>query len=275
MTPRYATKPLDKPLEDLGFPKIIYKYRNWFSKEHREFLEIPIIFLASPKTFKDEKDCISPVRYDNLSESEIYTKCFAFSLQHNTNFTTLEQHKEFANNLNQSTPLRDKKYIEEIQQKFQEEYNNMVGILSLTANNQSYMMWHHYSSCFHGICIGYDSLKLFNYVGGGGEVSYQSPLPELKPAPFSSFEDRMLTRVYTKEFKWKFEEEFRCTQIWEDGANISDRRIEINPNVIKEVILGYALCKKSKDEILSIIRNKYSHVKVKRATYVNGEVIIN
>ena len=52
------------------YPEIIYKYRNWKGKNHKDILLKNNLFMASPEYFNDPFDCRIPINYRLLNTPE-------------------------------------------------------------------------------------------------------------------------------------------------------------------------------------------------------------
>jgi hypothetical protein len=260
-------------------PPILYKYRSWNVKYHKDFLQIPTLWFASPKTFEDENDSRNIPRYDKLTDRQAYIKFLQISKELNPQFIQV-QHEDFAKSQLNDTRFRNKEYMIRIQDIFQNAVNNNMGVLSLSMSGANeYLMWRKYANAFHGIRIGYDTEKLLAFLFGkgfgGGPVIYDKLLPEILPSPFMDISEQHIKRIYFKEQKWDFEDEYRINIFREYTLTDRDRLVEIDSDVIKEVTLGYILSNPEVKEINQIVRNKLDNVIVNRATYCEGGVIIN
>lgn len=58
----------------LTYPDIIYKYRIWNDEFQKTILSERKVFLAPPTSFEDKKDCKLFVRYDLMTNLDIYKK---------------------------------------------------------------------------------------------------------------------------------------------------------------------------------------------------------
>ncbi len=67
-------------ISELDLPPILYKYRSWDKKYHKDFLSVPVLWFASPKTFEDEKDSRNIPRYNKLTREQAYIKFMQRSL---------------------------------------------------------------------------------------------------------------------------------------------------------------------------------------------------
>jgi hypothetical protein len=61
-----------KTFEEMNLPDTIYKYRNWDDPFHKTIITQQEVYFAKPTSFEDPLDCKNPVRYDLLTDKDIY-----------------------------------------------------------------------------------------------------------------------------------------------------------------------------------------------------------
>lgn len=255
-------KPLTKiiinrgTLDDIEFPSVLYKYRDWSDEFHKRFIIEREVFMASARSFKDKLDCYNSTRFDLLSDEQIYQYYRHWSEKENPNWKRYN-HKDFARKWLKKTPIKDKKNVEDWMKNTREEYYEHDGILSLTANCENERMWEEYANSGKGICIGYNTKELFKYVSGGGEVQYLEELPIILPEPFMEFAEAMRNRIYCKLKDYQYEEEYRTRTFSPNPLTLSDRRIKLPKEVFNKVILGNNISDSDKNDI---IKNVTLHI---------------
>lgn len=249
------------PFDQLELPESIYKYRDWKNPYHKRFITKKEVFLASPSTFEDELDSKNPIRYDLLSKHKLRELYLYFSKKENKKFNRNE-HKIFAKNWVKKSKLRDKRYLDQINEENLRKYFNQEGVLSLTENPNNDAMWKKYANENKGFCIEYDPYILFKHLGGGAKVKYVIELPQILPEPFMSFEEILYKRVYTKLEKWNFEEEYRTRKFWNYPSSIKDRQIQIPKEAYKRIILGDYMTDKDKIEMKIEIMKSIGEIEV-------------
>ncbi|MDD3322042.1 MAG: DUF2971 domain-containing protein [Paludibacter sp.] len=253
------------------YPESIYKYRIWNDDYQKTILTERKVFLAPPTSFEDKKDCKLFVRYDLMTNSDIYRKYLEMSKKDNPRWTK-EKHKKHALKWTTNSPLKDKKHVKKIQEEHFREFDERFGVLSLTAKNSNLAMWNKYSNDGTGFCVGFDSKILFDNLGGGGEVNYYSKLPDIY------YDDTFIIehskQVFSKEEKWSFEEEYRTHKFYEKSASVSDRQIIIPVEAYREIIFGWNTTEKDKDEIIQTCKLQGLNVEFKKGSLQNNEVII-
>lgn len=222
-------------LDDIEFPEILYKYRDWSNDYNKRFITHKEVFMANPSSFEDELDCKLPVRYDLLTEKQAMEFAVNLSKRVNPHFNRQRHRKDSLK------WVKEKKYLknyEEYTEFYFREYDKRLGVLSLTEHNCLKEMWGKYANNHQGFCVGYDSRKLFNYLGGGGKVNYYDKMPIILPQPMMDIDVARNLQVYQKESKWDFEKEYRTQKFWIQGASINDRQIQLPADVFHHVILG-------------------------------------
>lgn len=211
--------------------------------------------MASPRMFEDQNDCNNPTRFDLLTNKQILDYYLWSSKNDNPTFIRA-QHRQFAKDWAKKTLVKDKAYTRRYMEETMQEYFDREGVLSLTENCNNDSMWNKYADNGNGICIGYNTRKMFDYLGGGGEVHYVDELPMILPEPFMSPEEASVKRVYFKLKHWEFEEEYRTKKFWPGVASVSDRQIELPVGAFNRIILGDNISEKQAEEIKeSVLKN--------------------
>lgn len=240
-------------------PKIVYKYRTWNDKYHREIITDQIVFMARPTSFEDPIDCKLQKRYDLLTDEEIFNKYLQSSLDDPKHYNwTPHQHLNFAKDWLLNGPMRDKEYIERSQQEHFNQFDDRFGVLSLTANPENEKMWEAYSENHKGFCVGFDTKFMFKYLGGGGEVVYYDDLPIINA--FDSFDIENFKQVFSKEMKWSYEEEYRTHKFYKSPASIDDRRIKLPKECYSKIIFGASQPENQREEIIEVCKEQKLNV---------------
>lgn len=262
-----------KDFDELEFPETIYKYRTWSDPFHKRILTEREIYFSNPKSFEDKEDCKIPVRFDLLTEDELFQKYYSEAYKFHP-LRPATWHFEFATWWTKNSPVKDPSRLKELQTHGFEEFNKRIGILSLTANHSSLTMWDKYSDNRKGICVGFDPKIMFKYLGGGGQVQYFDELPIIWPTPKHSFDDQMYLQTFSKLRKWEFEQEYR-TQIFSYyGLKNNQRKVQLPSNAFKTIILGSEMSGEDENQIREIIKKDLGHVTVIKAKIENGEMVV-
>jgi len=241
-------------------PETIYKYRSWTNTLHKEILTDQFVYMAKPSTFEDPFDCKLDEDYESLKDIEIYNKYYSDSKVKHPHWSKRE-HKKWANGWFRKTPLKNKIYIANTRAYFDKEFDEKFGVLSLTANCQNIAMWEKYSDNHNGFCVGFHPKKMFPFLGGGGAVKYYDELPRIHP--LAPFEEKSTIKIFSKESKWTFENEYRTHKMYEHFASNDDRKIRLSKECFKEIIFGANLSNSEKEEIMVICRNQKLDIEFK------------
>lgn len=252
-------------------PEVIYKYRVWNDKYQKTIISERTIFMASPMSFEDKKDCKLLKRFDLMTEQYIYDKYLEDSRTDNPE-RSRQQHRAFAREWTKKSPMRRKENIRQLQEDHFQEWAARFGVLSLTANCSNLEMWSKYGNHGKGFCVGFKSNKLFPFLGGGGKVQYYKNLPDIYHD--DNFEIEHAKQKFSKELKWEFEQEYRTHKFYPHLATIQDRQIIVPVDSFKEVIFGYAMDEEEKEEIKETCKEQDLNVDFKQCVFENEKIRI-
>ncbi len=160
--------------------------------------------------------------------------------------------------------FEDGRYSKEMHDDFIKSINEEVGIYSLSTEKTNLLMWAHYADSHKGYCIGLDYNELLKASGSIGSVLYRSKFPKLSLNPISPELD-FIKLLRTKSKEWQYEKEFRIIM-----RHMARKTLPLPDSAIKEVILGYNMEQKFKDEIIKIVKNKSVKIRIFEST-ANGE----
>ena len=237
-------------------PETVYKYRDWKNDYHKRILLHQEIFIPSPRSFNDPFDCRIPIAYHLLKDDEELAKEYIDQVvSRQFPECTYEQQEQEVTRLLKEGRFRNDDFIEKENKKSIEKLHDMLGVFSVTAVNDNVLMWAHYSNNHQGICIGFDSIQLFNYLGGGGgEIFYEEEYPTILPT--EDFQKQLIRQINTKASYWDYEIEYRLTK-----SKFADKIMTLPKEIIKEVIWGYKTPESDERDILKIISIELPHVK--------------
>jgi len=258
--------------DELILPETIYKYRTWSNDIHKTIITDQVVYMSSPMDFEDTKDCRSLKRYDLLSDDEIYNYYFQNSL---IKFPerTRQQHRLFAREWFKKSLMHHPEEVLKMQLEHLQEFADIFGVLSLTANPTSEKMWTKYSEDHYGICVGFDPQIMFPYLGGGGSVEYYDELPIIYPN--DSFDVERYKQIFCKEKKWEFENEYRTTKTYREVASLEDRIIKLPKECFKEIIFGYNATDATIDEIRNICKEQDIKVVLRKVFSITKDESVN
>lgn len=244
--------------QDLEYPPILYKYRDWDNPYHKVIITDSTLYLASPKSFEDINDCNLPEKFP--AHNKLY-KFFLEKSKEENPFFSRKEHRNFANYWSKHSPLANPHKLKSLLDEINNKFHNCFGILSMTGNADNDKMWNKYGNEHKGFCVGYDTETLFQYVGGGGYVQYADELPTIDFVK-DDINTKLVKNILFKERKWEFEEEYRLHKMWSVTATDKQRNIKLPNDCIVEIILGKLMSQESKDEIKKIAKDKYPKAKI-------------
>lgn len=138
------------------------------------------------------------------------------------------------------------------------------GVLSLSRTEKSLLMWSHYASEGRGFVVGFDEKHSF-FREKDMEGNITKPLPVIYSGKrrkiIPNEESHYQKLLCEKALEWAYEEEERIFRVFlakEDmlvkDANGQDIILsELPKEAIKEIYIGYAMCKEHKDRIMDAI----------------------
>lgn len=238
--------------DKLKMPDKLYKFRSWTNNNHKKIIIENKIYFASPKSFEDEKDC-NPIE---VVPDELFIRSFyeQKSIELHPDLNEEDRIKEVQEFFEQC-PMLDPNKLPTILRETREAYYNQFGVLSLTENIDNDAMWNKYADDYRGVCIKFNTEKLMSIAGGGGKVIYCDNLPKVVLLKDDTLTEH-IKRVYYKENKWMFEEEYRAHKMWAHGVTNEERNLLMPEGTIEEVIIGYRMPNEEKEDLIKYV-NQY------------------
>lgn len=153
--------------------------------------------------------------------------------------------------------VKTKENNKKLYHKFTSENNN-AGILSLTEDPFSLLMWAHYAENHNGICLGFDAksgfLAEYDVLG---KVLYSDILPHASFGEILKRDGSLTNKIFFTKYKdWSYEKEWR---LMANRGGMS----HIIPSGISEVYIGLGVSKEQCDNVLKIC----SALKIKPTVY--------
>jgi hypothetical protein len=240
-------------------PKVLYKYRKWDDKNHKKILMENTIYLSSPCDFEDNMDCNLSEKYP--SEIELQEFFLNESKQNNPTWTR-QQHRQYSRDMAKKSPLANPKRLRELVKNKNEQFNEHFGIFSATEDPNNTEMWEKYGDDFKGICIGFDSEKLFSVIGGGGSAVYLDDLPVIDFL-HDDIDTKLISNILYKNSQYDYEKEYRLFRFWESGITTEGRNVSLPEECVVERILGRDISETNKAEITELVKKKYPKATIK------------
>lgn len=237
-------------------PPILYKYRSWAKKEHKEALTESQIWFSSPKQLNDlydirlgytfnSEEVYKPEFFTKLKEqfrgmtrTIPGTKDFEYALENHYDLIKADPQKWFYNN---QISLR------------QSNLYDVIGLFSTTINPIDELMWAHYGDGHTGYCIGYDTFLLWQAKRSMFGIAHYIN----KPIDYSFIDNdpENFIDLFIKADKWAYEKEYRLVTFVD---NDEERLVKVNSSAIKDVILGNKIFSQTEDEIIKCLKNQYN-----------------
>lgn len=228
-------------------PLKIYKYRNWKDTNHQKVLKNFELYFSNPADFNDPFDGQIPMKWGEMT----YQDCFDanYKLFNSLRGSIKISEDKFRKFVKEQTDSKKFYHPETVKNEDVESWNNRIGLCSFSAIPNNDLMWSHYADAHRGFCLGFDTTilltpLLFDYLE---PIDYVDQFPKANWSQDST--TRFYKRFFTKSRKWEYEQEWRISK-----NHIEDRVKPFNPIALKEIILGYKIDQKSKDEILDVAR---------------------
>jgi hypothetical protein len=242
------------------YPSVLYKYRDWSEQYHDRWIKNREILMSAASSFSDPMDCKVPIRYDLLNQQQTL-KFGERLIQMAHPEYSREKRRQETRNWVKKNLLKNKKYLDEFNTYYFKETDLRRGILCLTEFPCLERMWNEYANNFMGFCIGYNSSVLFEFLGGGGPVTYDT-LPVILPEPIMERHEIYHKQIFIKENKWEHENEYRTLKIYETPVTIEMRQIELPKEAYNKVILGPQISPSHRNEIIISVHENIGDIPV-------------
>jgi hypothetical protein len=262
------------------YPKIVYKYRNWSDEYNKRVLKDNELYLSSPTDFNDPFDCRINQNLFLLNTPEKQKQYAINVVQGNRDFLLNDGRNLYEEVEKIESQLRsDLARVQQMDDNIVfSDYNQIMGILSMSGRWDSILMWSHYSEKHTGYCIGYYEKKLreSRKFGHGGNVIYNSndKFPNIDPLE-PDIMVKAITQTHYKAKEWSYEKEYRFVTLFEPVNPIEpisivnplpkpNRIVQLDNEDIAEIIIGLSTPEDVEEEIIEISKKK--GIKIYKAT---------
>lgn len=153
----------------------------------------------------------------------------------------------------------------------QATYDSKLGILSLTEDPCSVVMWAHYANNHNGIVVQFDERHdFFAATPLEGHTVAMSRVEYSRQRPILSYSTIHSPAVYfRKSPEWSYEREWRLVRLLSDAAKVLPHSeypiclFEVPPSAITGVIIGVAVSHQARVELFDLLSQpKWKHVTV-------------
>lgn len=240
-----------------SLPPIIYKFRDWENPFHRKTLTHDSLYLARQKELNDPLDALIPFSYkkDQMTPENIEKKLFDTAQMQWPKKSPEELELIVKRRIKEVDFTSDEYWVKMIP-TFKEMVNQKLGILSMAKNWDNPALWTHYGNSHKGFCLGFNTEKLFQGIGGLiGEVIYSEEPNEVDL--FDNSLKGLAKAILQKSPDYKFESEIRITK-----TDMAGQTILFPTGSLEKVILGNRIKEENKAEILDVVKKYHPGTKV-------------
>lgn len=243
---------------------LVYKIRE-FGKKYEDAstsddtLFKQILYFANPNDFEDPFDRFILPNFPKLeSEDEIEMVANKITEIH-IGYTDLISFFKYKNVLKEKLRNRDN-FISQFKDLIRRENNN-YGICSFTKDWNQPKNWINYGKLNSGFAIGFELKDLTKspFLSYADDVKYLKEYPKISLVDYfpsnSSNPLEWYTNVLSKTFfiksiDWQHENEWRAVQSFV-GLNSINRKLNFQPQIIKEIILGFNVKSEDMEKVIS------------------------
>jgi len=234
-------------------PRILYKYRDWSDKYHQKIITHQEIYFPKPSMFNDPFDGNIPIRWDKMTYEDCFKENYKLAKIINKNASEKQMQKIVQKIMDDKSLWHPDNLKKERDHQI-EDWNNKIGLLSLSETNENILMWSHYANNHKGFVVGIDTNDLatkhnFDYIE---PIKYTETYPIINGTTETT--ERFYSKFFTKSELWNYEKEWRISK-----NHIENRIVKLNKNSIKEIILGCQMNEDDQREIIRIIKSEYAN----------------
>jgi hypothetical protein len=231
-------------------PPILYKFRSDFTRDLPFLLGERKLFLASPPKLNDLFDCYPAI---SLPPANELNALIAAEIE----AAPAEARDElrWRCDLLVRSDIHRQRFVEE----FYRKDLSQLGVLSLSARNDSLLEWSHYAGGASGFAVGYRGIS-----EGDREavpafpVTYSGERARLFPLGDSDW----VEILSTKSDDWAYEREWRYVRTAPDGGH---GNMDVPTGAIVEVCLGPRTSTAHRDAVLATVRDLEDQPRVLQA----------
>lgn len=236
----------------------LYKYRNFSDSYMENIIKNSALYFSSVEQFNDPFDCKLSFR-QNYSNQEI-KNCFISMKERNPNqpHRLKDMMKKFGKN----------KDFVQIQNSITKKTIASLGVLSLSRNFSSILMWSHYAESHTGLVFEFTPKNLrdkiscfYNLIS----VDYSEKYEELSYANVNRSKEEIPKLLLTKYKDWAYEEESRCFGLDFQGEK------KFQKDELTSIIFGAKALQANIKRIIELCQEyDFNHVEFKQAKLRQG-----
>ena len=150
-----------------------------------------------------------------------------------------------------------------VARNIRQELDKSIGVLCLSENPSSFLMWAHYANSYEGAVVEFDDTHDFFF--GKFPMEYRTNRPKLDISAYISNQEPVpISEFCTKPVDWKHEAEVRVVRSLSDCKDISakDPRgcpifvMDIPSECVTAVVIGERMCINDQRSIWKIIESR-------------------
>lgn len=250
---------------DATLPRYLYKYRSLATKDDvrhtAEIFEDHTLYLAAAEQYNDPFECRFKLLFQ--APDNVKIQKFAAVIRGKVPGISQEEAEEQARKLIHGPPRPPTGHMEEtVTSNMVDLVRKEMGILSLTENRDSILMWSHYANSHEGVCIQFDTgvgEESTSVLRGAMPVQASDRTPELDYFR-SSAVDIFYVIAATKSDVWGYEREWRVVK-----ADAARTKVSFPSEALSGVILGKEISQENKDLVLGWVAKQNHDVTVEQA----------
>ena len=261
MVNKVGPRDIKKDLDSL--PSCLYRYQNINSEITLGRLEKLLleskIYFSSPSSFNDPFDCSLPLNYKagKLSKMKFWKETYR-KLYPNVSASTINQKAKSA-----TKGLYSAKGKSDAQ-SFLDKFNSKHGILCLSEDNKSMLMWSYYAGGHTGIALRFNIKNLRPNLAIPLKVHYKKNFPELSFYDVVAKEGYLLQWLGIKSFDWRHEKEWRLFNHLGVGL------FNIPKNLVDAVVFGLKTSDEDIKKVKDIVLRSGKDIKLQRIAHNEG-----
>ena len=251
-------------------PQVLYKYRRWDKLVneddfHRNILTKKELYYSSPDELNDPYDINIKLNFNALSMDKRVHYYFNILKKNPNNYLRFSKNNSslsYESQLYEDIWINRKMLTDDFMSKMAQQQILMIRdatkIFCLSESETTNRMWSSYSNSHTGYCIGFKTANLF-FKGCGmiPKVNYYKEMPDIIPTDnFNNNADILIQMTY-KNIEWENEMEYRFIKI-----DKKDRIINFSSEDVAEIVLGYKMQAKQKEEIIDLCKKEFPNVPI-------------
>jgi len=246
-------------MDSLNLPINLFKYISWDKVYHQRMIYENEIFFASIENLNDPSDSAVPIRYDLGTDEQIIERYKYYVKLDHPHLTDSEVERVAWNEM-RINDIKNVNRVNALLDKQRKLVKEKYGIFSMTSENNSTLMWSHYSNSHMGICVRFNSQNFLDFIRNDcvrkkllivwDKVNYQPQFHSLNPFEIDT-NDIVIKPLLIKSKSWDYENEYRF--ILFDYPN---KKINIPDGIIDQIILGCKISPKDRESIIEVSQKK-------------------